>query len=173
MANKHVKRCSSLIIRGIQIYAPTTNAEEADQFYEDLEDHLELTPKEVFYSSLGIEMQSRKSRDTWNNRQVWPWSTKWSRAKANRALSREHASHSKHPFQQHERWLWLYSWTSPDGQYQNQADYVLCSQRWRSSTQSTKTNLELTIAQIISPLLKNSGLNSRKHEKPQGHSCMT
>ena len=32
-------------IIGIQIYAPTTNAEEAVQFYEDLEDHLELTPK--------------------------------------------------------------------------------------------------------------------------------
>ena len=84
---------------------------------------------------------SIKSRATWNNRQVWPWSTKWSRAKANRALSREHASHSKHPFQQHERWLWLYSWTSPDGQHQNQIDYILCSQRWRSSTQSAKTRL--------------------------------
>ena len=32
-------------IIGIQIYSPITNAEEADQFYENLEDHLELTPK--------------------------------------------------------------------------------------------------------------------------------
>ena len=38
--------------------------------------------------------------------------------------------------QQHKRWL--YTWTSPDGQYQNQIDYVLCSRRWKSSTQSTK-----------------------------------
>ena len=30
-------------------------------------------------------------------------------------------------------------WTSPDGQYQNQIDYILCSQRWRSSIQSGKT----------------------------------
>ena len=30
-------------------------------------------------------------------------------------------------------------WTSPDGQYQNQIDYILCSQRWRSSIQSAKT----------------------------------
>ena len=31
------------------------------------------------------------------------------------------------------------TWTSPDGQHQNQIDYILCSQRWKSSIQSTKT----------------------------------
>ena len=40
-------------------------------------------------------------------------------------------------FQQHKRRL--YTWTSPDGQHQNQIDYILCSQRWRSSIQSSKT----------------------------------
>ena len=40
-------------------------------------------------------------------------------------------------FQQHKRRL--YTCTSPDGQYRNQIDYILCSQRWRSSTQSAKT----------------------------------
>ena len=40
-------------------------------------------------------------------------------------------------FQQHKRRL--YTWTLPDGQYQNQLDYILCSQRWRSSIQSAKT----------------------------------
>ena len=40
-------------------------------------------------------------------------------------------------FQQHKRRL--YTWTSPDGQHQNQTDYSLCSQRWRSSIQSTNT----------------------------------
>ena len=40
-------------------------------------------------------------------------------------------------FQQHRRRL--YTWTSPDGQYRNQIDYILCSQRWRSSIQSAKT----------------------------------
>ena len=40
-------------------------------------------------------------------------------------------------FQQHKRRL--YTWTSPDGQYQNPIDYILCSQRWRSSIQSAKT----------------------------------
>ena len=40
---------------------------------------------------------------------------------------------------QHKRRL--YTWTSPDGQHQNQTDYILCSQRWRSSVQSVKTRL--------------------------------
>ena len=40
-------------------------------------------------------------------------------------------------FQQHKRRL--YTWTSPDGQHRNQIDYILCSQRWGSSIQSTKT----------------------------------
>ena len=39
-------------------------------------------------------------------------------------------------FQQHKRRL--YTWTSPDGQYRNQIDYILCSQRWRSSIQSAR-----------------------------------
>ena len=42
-------------------------------------------------------------------------------------------------FQQHE--TRLYTWTSPDGQHQNQIDYILCSQRWRSSIESPKTRL--------------------------------
>ena len=42
-------------------------------------------------------------------------------------------------FQQHERRL--YTWTSPGGQHQNQIDYFLCSQRWRSAIQSAKTRL--------------------------------
>ena len=42
-------------------------------------------------------------------------------------------------FQQHKRRL--YKRTLPDGQYQNQTDYTLCSQKWRNSTQSAKTRL--------------------------------
>ena len=42
-------------------------------------------------------------------------------------------------FQQYKRRL--YTWTSPDGQYQNQIDYILCSQRWRNSLYSAKTRL--------------------------------
>ena len=84
----------------------------------------------------GLECKSRKSRDTWSNRQVWIWSTKWSRAKAIRVLPRECTGHSNTLFQQHKRQL--YMWTSSDGQYWNQIDYILCSWRWKNSIQSAK-----------------------------------
>ena len=59
----------------IQVYAPTNNAEEAEveQFYEDLQDLLELTLKKCPFQYRGLECKSRKSRNTWNNRQIWPW----------------------------------------------------------------------------------------------------
>ena len=59
-----------------QIYAPTSNAEEAEveQFYEDLQDLLELTPQKDPFHYRGLECKSRKSRNTWSNRQIWPWS---------------------------------------------------------------------------------------------------
>ena len=62
----------------IQVYAPTSNAEEAEveQFYEDLQDLLELTPpKRCPFHHRGLEFKNRKSRDTWSNRQIWPWHT--------------------------------------------------------------------------------------------------
>ena len=63
----------------IQVYALTSNAKEGEVewFYEDLQDLLELTTKkECAFHHRGLECKSRKSRDTWSNRQVWPWSTK-------------------------------------------------------------------------------------------------
>ena len=110
----------------IQAYAPTTRAEEAevDWFYEDLQVLLELTPpKRCPFHYRGLECKSRKSRNTWSNRQTWPWGTKRSRSKTNRVLPRDHTGHSKHPLQTTQektlhmditRWLtpksdWLYS----------------------------------------------------------------
>ena len=111
----------------IQVYAPTSNAEEAAP-----------TPKKICPSHhRGLECKSRKSRDTWSNRQIWPRSTKWSREKANRVCQENALVIANTLFQQHKRRLC--TWTSPDGQYQNQIDYTFCSQRWRSSIQSTKT----------------------------------
>ena len=66
----------SLNITVIQGYAPTSNTEEAEveRFYEDLQHLLELTPKkEVLFIIGGLECKSRKSRNTWSNRQIWPW----------------------------------------------------------------------------------------------------
>ena len=62
----------------IEVYAPNTNAEEAEVewFYEDLQDLLEPTPKKRYpFHYRGLECKSRKSRNTWSNRQIWPWST--------------------------------------------------------------------------------------------------
>ena len=70
------KPCNIIVI---QVYAPTTNAEEAEVewFYEDLQDLLELTPKKDGLFIIGNwNAKSRKSKDIWSNRQVWPWSTK-------------------------------------------------------------------------------------------------
>ena len=74
----------------IQVYAPSTNAEEADAewFYDDLQELLELTPKKDGCFITGDRNESRKSRDTWNNKQAWTLSTKWSKTKANKVLPR-------------------------------------------------------------------------------------
>ena len=65
-------------IKMIQVYAPTTNAkeDEVEQSYEDLQNLLKPTAKEMSFYQRELKCRSRKSRDTWNNRQVWPWSTK-------------------------------------------------------------------------------------------------
>ena len=62
----------------IQAYAPTSNAKEAevDQFCEDLQDLLELTPKKDLLYSVGDWNAKVGNQETWSNRQVWPWSTK-------------------------------------------------------------------------------------------------
>jgi len=73
----------------------------------------------------------------WSNRQTWPWSTEWSRAKAIEFCQDNTQVIANTLFQQHKRRL--YTWTSPDGQYEKQIYYILCSQRWRSCIQSAKT----------------------------------
>ena len=95
------------------------------------------TQKRCPFHYRGLECKSRKSRNTWSNRQIWPWNTEWSRAKANRVLPRNTVVIANTLFQQHKRRL--YTWTSPDGWHWNQIDYILCSQRWRNSIQSAKT----------------------------------
>ena len=57
-----------------------------------------ITKQRCPFHHRGLEYKSRKSRITWSNRRVWPWSTKWSRAKANRVLPKECTDCSKKPF---------------------------------------------------------------------------
>ena len=62
----------------IQVYASTSNAEEAEveQFYEDQQDLLTNTQQRCPFHYKGLECKRRKSRNTWSNRQTWPWITK-------------------------------------------------------------------------------------------------
>ena len=122
----------------IQVYAPTSNAEEAEQFYEDLQDLLELTPSKDVLLIIGDWNAKVGSLETPGVTGKFGLGIQ-NEAKANRVLPRNALIIANTLFQQHKRRL--YTWTSPDGQHQNQTDYILCSQRWRRSIQSTKTRL--------------------------------
>ena len=97
------------------------------------------TQKYFLFHYRRLECKSRKSRDIWSNRPIWLCSTKRSRAKANRVLLREHTVIANTLFQQHKRWL--YTWTITRWSIQKSVDYILCSWRWKSSTQSAETKL--------------------------------
>ena len=116
------------------------------------------TQKRCPFHYRGLECKRRVSRNTWGNRQIWPWSTKWSRAKSNRVLPRKHPHHSKHPLPRDDcthghhqmvnteiRLVILFA--AADGE-------ALYSQQ--------KQELELTVVQIMNSILQNSGLNWRK-----------
>ena len=148
----------------IQAYAPTSNAEEAEfeWFYEDLQDLLELTPKKRCpFHYRGLECKSRKSRNTWSNRQIWPWSTEWSRAKASRVLPRERTGHSKHPLpttQEKTLFMDITRWSTP----KIRLIIFFAAKDGEALYSQLKQDQELTVAQIMNSLLPNSDLNWRK-----------
>ena len=114
----------------IQVYTPNSNTEEADvkRFYEDLQDLLELTPQKDVLFIIGDWNAKVGSQET-------PGVTgKFGLRFQNEAGQRltefcqENTLITANTlFQQHKRRL--YTWTSPDGQYQSQTDYILCNQR--------------------------------------------
>ena len=130
-----------LYIMVIQVYALTSNAEEAkvEWFCEDLQDLLEWTPKKDVLFIIG----------DWNAKvgsQEMPGVTgTFGLEVQNEAGQRLTKFCQEKPliianafFQKHKRWL--YAWTSPDGWYEIRLyDFSLCSRRWRSSIQSAKT----------------------------------
>ena len=130
------------IITVIQIYAPTSNAEEAEveQFYEDVQNLLELTPKKVVLFIIG----------DWNAK-VGSQETPGATGKFGLGLQKE-AGQRLIEFCQENTLVQQTpsynntrednTWTSPDGQHRNQIDYMLCSQRWRCSVHSAKTRPE-------------------------------
>ena len=141
----------SFNIMVIQVYALTSNAEEAEVawFYEDLQDLLELTPPKDVLFIIGDWNAKVGSQDL-------PGVTgKFGLGVQNEAGQRliefcqENALVITNTlFQQHKGRL--YTWTSPDGQHQNQIDYILCTQRWRSSIVSkNKTGSWLWLRHIL------------------------
>ena len=123
-------QCKPLNITVIQDYAPTNNAEEAEveRFYEDLQNLLELTPiKDVLFI---IGDWNAKS----GSQEIPGVIGKFGLGVQNEASQRLTEFYKENTlvmantlFQQHKRRL--YMWTSPDGQYQNQTDYIFCRQR--------------------------------------------
>ena len=108
----------------IQVYGPTSNAEEAEQFYDDLQDLLELTNVLLIIGDWNAKVGS----------QIPGVTGKSGLEVQNEARQRltefclEKALVIAHTlFQQHKRRL--HTWTSADGQYPNQIFYILCSQR--------------------------------------------
>ena len=130
----------------IQVYAPTSNAEEAEveRFYEDLQDLLELTPKkDVLFIICD-----------WNAK-VGSQETPGVTGKFGLGVQNEVGQRliefcqentlviANTLFQQHKRRL--YTWTSPDGRHQNQIDYILCSQDGKALYSQQKQDHELTV----------------------------
>ena len=154
----------------IQVYAPTSNAEEAEveQFYEDLQDLLELIPKKDVLFIIADWDAKVESQETTGITGKFGLGVQNKAGQRLTEICQENTLvRANTLFQQHRRRF--YTWTSSDGQYQNQIDYILCSQRWRSSIQSAKTRLgadcvsdhELLIAKFKLKLKKvsHSGMN--------------
>ena len=147
----------------IQEHVPTSSAEKAEveQFYEDLQNLLELTPPKDVFFIIGDWDAKVESQE------ISGITGKFALGVQNEAEQRliefcqENALVITNIlFQQHKRKL--YTWTSKDSQYQNQIDYILYSQRWEALYSQQKQDGELTVAQIMNSLLQNSDLNWRK-----------
>ena len=125
----------------IQIYIQTSNAEEAEVewFYEDLQDLLELTMKKrcpFHYRGLQCKRGSQEISGVTGKVGLGVQNEGGQRLTT---FCQENALVIANTIFQHKRRVYI--WTSPDGQHRNQIDYILCSQRWRSSVQSAKTRL--------------------------------
>ena len=112
----------------IQVYAPTNNAEEAEVewFYEDLQDLLELTPEKIVLFIIGDWNAKVGSQETPGVTGNFDLGVQNEAGQRLIEFCQENTLVITTLFQQHKRRL--YTWTSPDGQHQNQIDYILCSQ---------------------------------------------
>ena len=126
----------------IQVFAQINNAEEAEVewFYEDLQGLLDLTPKKDVHFIIGDWNAKVGSQEIPGVMGKFGWSTEQSRAKANTVLPRECTGHSKHPLPTTQKET-LHMDITRLSTLKNQIDYILFSQRWRSSIDSARTRL--------------------------------
>ena len=118
----------------------------------------------------GLECKHKESRNTRSNRQIWPWSTEWSRVKSNRVLPRECTGHSKHPLpttQEKTLHMDITRWSTP------KSDCLYSLQpKMEKLYRVRKTRLGADCGSDHELLLPNSDLNWRKG-KPLHHSGIT
>ena len=110
----------------IQVYASTSNAEEAEVewFYEELQDLLELTPKKDVLFIIGDWNAKVGSQETPGIKGKFGLGIRNEAGQTLIEFCQENTLVMANTlFQQHKRRL--YTWTSPDGQHQNQTDYIL------------------------------------------------
>ena len=115
-------------IKVIQVYAPTINAEEAEveQFYEDLQDLLELIPRKDVLLFTGDWNAKVGSQETHGVRGKHGLGMRNEAGHRLIEFCQENALVIENTlFQQHKRRL--YTWTSPDGQHRNQNDYIFAA----------------------------------------------
>ena len=114
---------------------PNTEEIEVEWFYEDLQDLLEVTPKKDVLFTIGDWNAKVGSQETPGVTGKFGLGIKTEARQRLIEFCQENALVIANTlFQQHKRRL--YSWTSPDGQHQNQIDFILCSQRWKGSAKT-------------------------------------
>ena len=126
----------------IQVYVLTNSAEEAEVewFYEDLKDLLELTSKKEVLFITGAWNAKVGSQEIPGVTGKFGFGIQNKAGQRLTVFCQENALVKANTlFQKHKRRL--YTWISPYGQHRNQIDYILCSQRWRSSIQPAKIRL--------------------------------
>ena len=110
---------------------------EDERFYEDLQELLELTPKKDVLFIIGDCNAKVGSQETPGVPGKFGLGVQNEAGQRLIEFCQENTLVIGNTlFQQHKRRL--YTWTSSDGQHQNQIDYILCSQRWKSSIQSAE-----------------------------------
>ena len=108
----------------------------------------------------GLECKSGKSRNTWSNRQIWPWSTKQSRSRLTEFCQENALVIANTIFQQHNRRL--YTWTSPTVNAEIRLIIFFAAKGGEALYSQQKQDRERTVAQIMNSLLPNSDLDWRK-----------